>query len=322
MLISTTSSRSSYGRRQKGMSIVELLVSCGVGVGLVAAASSNFISDKRLIKVESVRTRLSQNLRLSLEQVGSDIRLGGQYLNGTFPAFEITEGGPGGSDTITIRKLMIPQVLTVCEELPKGTLVKSILTSDKDGATLTSGVPTVIVGCLYSNSSSWHDAVEKEFATLKKNHSSTSVFLYNPVLRVGQFLTYKQLFDEKVKEERFVEVVEDTLAESYPAGSLLMIVEELNYSVDPKRRTLDLVVNRDASAQGRMTVAAGISKFSLTATLQGGAVVETFGSFDEWKRLQGIRVRLEATEAVLGYSQKPFQFSHDGEYFPRNVLSE
>ena len=85
---------------------MELIVSAGIGLGLLAATAGVVMSNRGLFNVDMVRTKLNQNLRSSLDIVGMNVREAGENLPGAFPAVELIDGGAGPDHLILRRNLL------------------------------------------------------------------------------------------------------------------------------------------------------------------------------------------------------------------------
>ena len=98
-------------RRQRGATLVELMVSIVVGLLVVLVASSLFVATKRTNRVQSDNAVLQETGRYVLGAIGRELRMAGfrDYATGmTFaaaaPPLSVTNGGGlNGSDQLIVR---------------------------------------------------------------------------------------------------------------------------------------------------------------------------------------------------------------------------
>ena len=106
-----------YLRKQKGLTLIELMIAMVIGLLLLGGTVSMFISNKRVYREQESMGRLQENARFALAEVMHDIRMAGytgcsdnasktsNHLNGVTSTNILDFGNPieGSEDGITIR---------------------------------------------------------------------------------------------------------------------------------------------------------------------------------------------------------------------------
>lgn len=110
-------------RRQRGLTLVELMIAITLGLILTAGMIQIFVSSKQTYRVEEAHSRLQESARLALEMVASDVRMasywgcqpdpanvvnllntgGTGYVDFTGVPLTGIEGTSGAPDTLTLR---------------------------------------------------------------------------------------------------------------------------------------------------------------------------------------------------------------------------
>jgi type IV pilus assembly protein PilW len=80
-------------RRQRGLSLVEILVALTISLFVVAGVIQLFVSSKQTYRSYDALSRIQENGRFALELMARDIRMAGHY--GCLPAALITNPGAG-----------------------------------------------------------------------------------------------------------------------------------------------------------------------------------------------------------------------------------
>lgn len=96
-------SASRYGSSEKGMTIIELLVSMTVGAILMTAAWSFFSTQTNNFEENRQISEMQQELRWAMQYVSDHLRLAGNAVPTTgFQVIEIKDGTGGASDSLTV----------------------------------------------------------------------------------------------------------------------------------------------------------------------------------------------------------------------------
>lgn len=135
--------------RQRGLSLVELMVAMLIGLIILAAVSTLFANSNKNYKTTDSLARLQENARTALQFITNDIRragyvgcmgsvdnvqvnLNGGNINGiALTPFTGTEGGGSVSDTLTLHYV----------DLSTSVAVTASMQSESDVVTLTAGHP-------------------------------------------------------------------------------------------------------------------------------------------------------------------------------------
>ncbi len=107
---------------QRGLTMVELMVAITLGLILTTGLIQIFVNSKQIYRVEEALSRVQESGRLALELMANDIRMasywgcqsntdniqnnlnpGAGFIDFTAGGVSGTEGGAGGTDTLTLR---------------------------------------------------------------------------------------------------------------------------------------------------------------------------------------------------------------------------
>jgi hypothetical protein len=307
--------------REGGHTIVELLVAGTIGLLLLTSVATLAVGSKLYIRADTIRSRISQNARSALGSIGSDVRLGGQFVGESFPAFELINGGDS-QDKLIIRRKLIDESLTLCTPLVSGQTISSVGTSRDDGMIVMGGTPVLVGGCIYSGAEHIHQAIVTELTKQAAQGHPRELYLYNPSTREGEFLTYQSLDENPAAKTRDINVASKAVQRTYPVESRVMILEQLVYQLNPDEKTLDLVINERTNPNQVLHVAADIYAIDGSVMLKSGVVRDKFEKTDPWKDLQMVSIKLFALEKMRWSNDNKISREVRGDYFPRNILSE
>jgi prepilin-type N-terminal cleavage/methylation domain-containing protein len=118
-----------FNSAQKGFTLVELLVATLVSGAIISASLALINEQRRNFLGDRDRGNINDNVRNALNQVGADIRQGGELLEKQFelPVFVVRDGTPTNQpDSIVIQRRMIPETLTLCQPISGGETVIDI----------------------------------------------------------------------------------------------------------------------------------------------------------------------------------------------------
>ncbi|NMC64340.1 MAG: prepilin-type N-terminal cleavage/methylation domain-containing protein, partial [SAR324 cluster bacterium] len=163
-------------RREKGFTVLELLVSSVLLLMLSALAASTILFIKRAYTEDSARKQINQSLRGTLDIIGADLRVGGENLPSAFPAFELIDGGTG-PDELVIRRNLLDEVLKVCEKIQANTTEPHIYFA----------IDYVTPGCIFSDNTHNYEAWR---AYRLSHEGSTRAYIVNMTTGLGEFFTY------------------------------------------------------------------------------------------------------------------------------------
>lgn len=288
--------------RERGFTLLEVVVAMGLGLTVGALVLSATMSNKRLMNYDVVRTRIDQNLRSSMDLLSSDLRVGGENLTSVFPAFEVTNGTSGAPDVLIVRRNLLDEVLNVCQAISagsSGTTVSFAVASPPSSA------------CVYSNNSQNYNS----WRTYRlANSNSATAFIYNISTRLGEFFT----FTGENNGGTFYNVTRPagTWVNSYTVGSSsVYILEEWRFQIS--NGLLQVVENGDAL--NVKNIATGLTNMQVVIHKSDGTTATSWTRADRWNQIDSIEVTLSAAERSQG---RLVNRAITSRFFPRNVLSQ
>jgi len=290
----------------KGMTIIELLVAAVVGLLLVAMTMGATLAHQNIYELDLARTRLNQNLRGAVDMIGVDIRQAGERLPSGFPTIEIIDGVLGAPDELVLRRNILDEVLTVCEDIASGSSDGKIyLSSASVGAS-----PACVYGAQSENYTAWNNH-------RTSNGGSVKVYIYNLTTGNGEFIDYTTEADSGTT--LYVEQTTGSFTNDYAAeNSAVYALEEWRYKIDTvgSGDILQVIQNNDTA--NPMNVVFGIADIQIQAIMQDGTILDTFDSANDWADLEAIQIDASGTESTGKQEATARLISR---YFPRNILS-
>jgi Tfp pilus assembly protein PilW len=288
--------------RERGFTILELIVSMALGLMMGAIILSSSLSGKNVLNYDVIRTRVDQSLRAGMDVLSSNIRVGGENLSSVFPAFEIIDGAAGAPDELIIRRNLLDEVLNLCTALSAGSGTSQVFFA-------VAAPPSA--ACTYSNNNfnytQWR-------AYRNGNGGNVKAFIYNVSTQQGEFFDYNNETDGATSYS--ITRAGGTWQNSYSVGSSsVYLLEEWRFRIQDGR--LQLIQNDDTA--NPRNVVAGMTDFQIAALLSNGTTQQAWGRTDRWNALSALDVNLSGAESFSG---RLVTRSLSSRYFPRNILSQ
>ena len=291
---------SSNFTREKGFTLIELMVSTTIISILMAMLVGYVLSMQDYFFEDIVRTRINSNLRSAFDIIGMNVRQSGENLQRSFPAVLISADSDSTGQYLTLRRNLIPEILTVCTLLNGGSSTVEV-----------SSTTSTEANCQYSNVTTLYNAFNTERVA---NGGSTRLFIYDSLTKSGEFVDYT---GGSAATNYTLNI--STPALTYqPLTTYLYILEEYAFSLKESTKTLNLY--RDGRSTTPEAVAFLVSEFSISVYFNDGtssSSLSATGSY-RWKDIKKISMVLTGTEA---WKSRTFSTSVNGDFFPRNVIS-
>lgn len=281
-----------------GFTLLELLVATSLGLGVMAMTLSTVLASRNLFRLDTIRTRINQDLRGTMDIIGADIRIAGENLNSSFPALMIENGGAGAPDTLILRRNLLDEVLKVCVEASPSS--GNLIYFASGGAQ----------GCVYAdnthNFDSWQ-AYRQEEEDLRAR-----AYIFSTATNDGQWLDYT---GEGSSGGQYWITTTGGIAGTYDVNSsAVYIMEEWRFQLAGD--TLQLVI--DGQTAEPFNVAFGIKDFQVRAFMADDTVKEAFDEDEDWTQLRSIEVSITGEDT---FRAQPIERTLTARYFPRNILS-
>ena len=280
---------------QRGFTIFELLVALLLSTTIGVLVTQAIVFQSNVYLADIARVRIQQNLRGALDVIAMNVREAGEGLDHLFPAV-LVSGGP----TLTVRRKILHQVLTVCS--PIAIHDDKIFITDAVAAG-TECLPVNVAPSL----TAWQ-------TNRSANNGIVTIYIYDRVSKTGEFVDY--VGDGSSGGNNYLAISRATQA--YPANSTsAYVIEQYAFNLDLPSKTLQLKVNGSNTTKD---VAYNSSQFLVSVTMQDGTVVSSLAPTDilTWKNIKELNVNLTGVDSWKG---KTVTRSVSGKYFPRNVLS-
>ena len=288
-----------------GMTILELLVAMTLGLIMMAMTVGVTMAGQWAYELDSGRTRVNQNLRSALTILGADIRQAGERLPALFPAVEIIDGDDGAPDEVFLRRHVLEDVLTVCDDIPAGgsSVQVSLTGSGADPA------PAWVDGGQEAAYDAW---------SAYRDDGTVMAYIFDFATQQGEFVDYTAEGDNGIS--MYVQVESDGLQHSYTAeNSAVYIIVEWHYRMrDDEGETDVLEVVETLDEDNAQRVVFGIADFQVRAVLSDDTVQDGFDAADGWGNLKAVEVTLNGEGTT---SRQAINSSLTARFFPRNVLS-
>ncbi|PSB05166.1 PilW family protein [Merismopedia glauca] len=289
----------------KGLTLIELIVSLIIGGILLSLTLSLLVSNRKLYVEDLARTEVNQNLRATLDIIGTDLKQAGERISEeNFPVIEVNN-----SSDLTIRLNLSLPILRTCQNVSAGT-------------TTANNIP---VTCSNTN-----DDVQ-QWQTYRCSLDGETGCQGNTQERVRAFI-----HDGNGNGEYFTYASEDTTnlsinrlndgtpwQRNYSANSTVYILEEHRYQlVDHKMK---LIIDGSKTLNIVNSIDSFDVKVSLpTISVETGTFpyTHTDGNTYRWWRLQSVKVNIKAINPSPGAAKvSQDKLNIAGQFFPRNSLS-
>ena len=288
-------------RAANGFTVVELLVSMAMGLILLTMIMQTTMANRNLYSHDVVRTRISQDIRSSLDILGQNIREAGENLTKTFPAVEITDGASGGPDEIIVRRNLLDEVLKVCTAITAGSTTTQIYFANS----------SAISGCDYASNT--HNFTEWHNYRLADPSHQVKAYIYDSGTRLGEWFTHTG--ETGTGTQYYISRSAGAWTNSYTTtSSAVYLVEEWKFKV--ASNTLQLIVDNDTS--NTMNVAFGITDLQFSTKMKDGTTKTAFARTDDWTTINTITVSATGQGT---FSKRTLTTTLSAQFFPRNILS-
>lgn len=284
-----------------GFTVVELLVAMTLGLILLTMVMQTTMANRNLYSHDVVRTRVSQDIRSSLDILGQNIREAGENLTKTFPAVEITNGASGAPDEIILRRNLLDEVLKLCTAISAGSTTTQLYFANT----------SAISGCDYTSNT--HNFTEWQTYRLADSSHQVKAFIYDSGTRLGEWFTYTG--ETNTGTRYYISRSAGSWTNSYTTtSSAIFLVEEWRFKV--ASNTLQLIVDNDTA--NTMNVAFGITDLQFQALMEDGTTQNSFARTDDWTTINTIGVTATGQDT---FSKRTISTTLSAQFFPRNILS-
>ena len=281
-----------------GFTLLELLVSLALGGIILGLTAGTVVGAKKMYKRDALRTRINQDLRSSIDLIGTNIRIAGENLDSPFPAVEVIDGANGAPDQLILRRNTQDEVLKVCSPINSGTTT---------AVTFANGAQA---GCSYSdnthNFNTWKDLRLSE-------NGQIWAYIFDSASKAGEYFLYSNETDSGT--EYSLQRSGGTWNSDYSASaSAVYIIEEWKFQMN--QDLLQVVL--DSNEAEPLNISYGLKDFQVQIELRDGAQLSEFDQFQDWTQIKHIQISLNAEAA---FEKKTIKRSLSAKFFPRNVLS-
>lgn len=261
-------------------------------------------SVRTLYDLDVSRTKLNQNVRSSLDFIGLYVRQAGERLPQGVPAIEIVDGVDGAPDQLIVRRNLLDEVLTVCNDISAGS-------TDTISLTESGGSPACTYGGQTQAYQAWRDNRLAEGGSL-------TAYIFNLATKEGEFFEYTGEVDTGLTMQMYRDAA--PFSHDYSANSSgVYLLLEWRFALGQSsgnQGVLEITENGEVAASKRVVF--GLTNFQVEAVLTDGTVLTSFSSSDNWADLRSVQIRSTAQEESRG---RTLETTLEAAYFPRNILS-
>ncbi len=238
-------------RTQRGVTLLELVVSVIVAMVILSGSLGLIVTQRRQYLNQQAKTDTNQTLQTAMDMVGIDVRQVGEQIESSglgLPVVRLLDGPAGAPDELVLQRKLLAKELNVCETVagnPTSILVAqntggNCLFSDADNNTVPDDVQEwqdyrcnqdKVAGCAIPT---------PNCQQVGGNSTECSwAYLYDPMAGTGEFLLYQGESGNSTAYRIQVNAQPPGLTHTYlynataPAASLpkLYILEERRYSL-------------------------------------------------------------------------------------------
>jgi type II secretory pathway pseudopilin PulG len=298
----------------KGVTLIEILVSTSIVVVVSAIVLTSIISFKSLYSKDVVNVRANQDLRGIFDVLSGEIRLLGGNLPWNFPALLVTNGASGAPDILTIRRSLLEETLTLCQDLVATSNDRNLFFSYPSDE----GAP-VPATCGYNVNASNFDAWTDYLA--ESGGLSANAYVFSSSASNGEHFTFRFVEDFSsggVNQYRLFKTdASPNWQYSYAtANASVYALEEWQIELDTTNNFLRIIDTNDQS--NFLNIANNVTDFQVRIEMQDGSFRSSFTSTDSWQEISAIEITLEVTE---GEGSQALTRSWTSKFLPRNIIS-
>jgi prepilin-type N-terminal cleavage/methylation domain-containing protein len=191
-------------RPQRGLSLLELLVTVVVSTTILSVALGLIVTQRREYLKQQANTDANQTVQSAMDLIGTDIRLSGELVGSglSLPVIQIKDGG-ASPDILILQRKLLATSLNVCEDVTGKPTAISVVSTAKtiEGCSFSDGnsnlVPDDVEDWRAYRCSLDSDETCKDLDTSCKQVDATSLndecswaYIYNPKKGNGEFFVY------------------------------------------------------------------------------------------------------------------------------------
>jgi len=285
----------------RGFTIMELLIASTVGLIITGITLGLTQSSQYVLGKDIARTRLTQNLRGTFDIITSDIRIAGENLSDAFPAIVLVNGTGAIKDSLTLRRGMLGEVLTLCSAIAVGASTLNYLVVGDNSTT---------PGCGYAS----NQFAANQFKAVRDGTQGTlRGYILNTGTKSGQFFDYQGNQDTGTELRLLINPV--TWGAAYPvSSSAIYLIDEQQYILESDR--IKRYINGNMA--NPQTISFGMTQLDFSVMGPTGALAENFSALEDWTSMKYIEMSLAGTDR---FAARSINRSLKGRLFPRNILS-
>jgi prepilin-type N-terminal cleavage/methylation domain-containing protein len=190
-------------RPQRGLSLLELLVTVVVSTTILSVALGLIVTQRQQYLKQQANTDANQTVQSAMDLIGTDIRLSGELVGSglSLPVIRIMDGGAGPDKLILQRKLLATS-LNVCEDVTGNpTAISVASTKAIEGCSFSDGnndfMPDDVEDwrdyrCSLDSANDCQDIAApcKQISGSSTNAECSWAYIYNPRTGDGDFFIY------------------------------------------------------------------------------------------------------------------------------------
>jgi len=286
---------------ERGITLVELMVAMTLNSFVFAMVLSAALSNRQLYLEDIVRVRIASNLRTSADIVSMNVKQVGENLSSSFPALTLENGVGTESDILTIRRGVLNEVLSLCQQAVSASSRLYVSYSASDEA----ACKDAAISSLHANFESFRS----------ENSDNARLYIFDSVNQTGEFLDFESSGNSSA--EYYFDV--SSLSQTYePITSFIFVIEEFKFAHSDTNNSL--VMYRDGNVDDPQSVAFSVDSLSVILKMKDGPDLHSLGSMDpkNWKDVELVNIELIGKEEKFN---KIITYSHNQDIFPRNIMS-
>ncbi len=285
-----------------GFTILEMLVALTISSIILTIVVSGALTFRESYYADVTRTRINGNLRSAMDIVSMNIRQAGENLLSSFPAVLLDAGTASAADTLTLRRSLIPEVLTLCADANSGATVISV-----SSTTLTNS------DCVAANVAPLFSVFE---GLRTSEGGKLRVYIYDKGQKLGEFVDYSN----GALTSGLYKLTLSALSRKYfKLTTSIYVIEEYKFSLDSTNKRF--VLNIDGHTEEPRPVAFDVVDFQASLDMDDDTTLSSLSpsSTKDWKDIKEIQISLTGQSTTI--RGRTMKSTVSAKFFPRNVLS-
>ncbi|MEM9092606.1 MAG: hypothetical protein AAGC93_28225 [Cyanobacteria bacterium P01_F01_bin.53] len=305
----------------RGYTLLELIIASSLGLATIGLAGSAILTNRGLLLRDTARIEVNQNLRASVDIIGSDIRQAGENLIiRDFPIIQLNDNSLNSHDELIVRSSLLLNTFSVCQDADSENLLIGDTTAGGIADCPVAGRGLDPADELPDSLFLWEEYRQEQ----EDIGEPTTAFIYDFDSLDGELFEIESIFrtagtsgDDPA--EFFVQSTSSSWSGTYESAGrlpLIAIIDERRFFLDENG-----FLNTQVNGGVDRILANEVTDFQVIITTQDGVEHTDFNTADgdSWADIRSIQVTIGASSEFA--ANRNISNTISSQFLPRNILS-